>query len=569
MKKPCLNPRPRRLTASLASLSAAAVFIASASLVGATDVTPARLLNAEKEPQNWLTYYGNYKGWRYSKLAQINTTNVQKLTVQWAFVPGAEEDFQVTPIVADGVMYITSPMHTVYALDATNGRILWRHNHKFPEKMPAAVWGPSKHRGVSLAGDRVILTTNDGQILSLDAKTGEQQWGIQAADYQAGLGFNQPPLIVGDKAIVGTFTAEFATRGFVAAYDVHSGKEVWRFNTVPGPGEPGNETWAGDSWKYGCGPVILPPTYDAELNLIYVGTGNPCPMWNGDVRKGDNLYTNSMLALNPDTGRLVWYKQLIPHDVWDLDTFGEVVLVDTRIDGHPVRAALQAGKSGYFYAMDRAEGRFLYAKPFVSRITWAKGLDSEGKPIPGVGPGSSAETICPAALSGGKSWNQTAYSPKLDYLFIPAGDVCVDVKQAEVNPTPKASDLHIGGQPEKASSSGGTLTAFDVKTGEPKWQYKSLYPMRSSVLATAGGVLFTGDLESNVLAFDARDGRLLWKFPAGSMPQNSITYSVGGKQYVAVGVGWGQVLANFLPSYVPKLAQVPRGSLLLVFGLPD
>jgi alcohol dehydrogenase (cytochrome c) len=424
--------------------------------------------------------------------------------------------------------------------------------------------GPSKHRGVSLAGDRVILATNDGQILSLDAKTGKQQWTTQAADYQAGLGFNQPPLIVGDKAIVGTFTAEFATRGFVAAYDVHR-REVWRFSTVPGPGERGN--LGRRLLEVQLRAVILPPTYDrAEPDLC---RDRPCPMWNGDVRKGDNLYTDSMLALNPDTGRLVWYKQLIPHDVWDLDTFGEVVLVDTRIDGRPVRAALQAGKSGYFYAMDRAEGRFLYAKPFVSRITWAKGLDSEGKPIPGAIPGSSAETLCPGALSGGKSWNQTAYSPKLDYLFIPAGDVCDDVKQAAVNPTPKASDLHFGGQPEKWSSGGGTLTAFDVKTGEPKWQYKSRYPMRSSVLATAGGLLFTGDLESNVLAFDARDGRPLWSFPAGSMPQNSVTYSVEGKQYVAVGVGWGQVLANFLPSYVPELAQVPRGSLLLVFGLPD
>ena len=194
--------------------------------------------------------------------------------------------------------------------------------------------------------------------------------------------------------------------------------------------------------------------------------------------------------------------------------------------------------------MDRAEGRFLYARPFVSRITWAKGLDREGKPTPGAVPGGSAETLCPGALSGGKSWNQTAYSPKLDYLFIPAGDVCDDVKQADVNPTPKASDLHMGGQPEKWSSGGGTLTAFDVKTGEPKWQYKSPYPMRSSVLATAGGLLFTGDLESNVLAFDARDGRQLWKFAAGSMPQNSMTYAVDGKQYVAVAVGWGQVLAN-------------------------
>jgi len=553
----------------LAVLYAVAALATAPAVTQAGDVTADRLLHTDREPQNWLTYYGNYRGWRYSPLAQINAGNVQKLTVKWSFVPGPDEDFQVTPMVADGVMYVTSPKHTVYALDATSGKILWRYNHKFPEKMAVSIWGPSKHRGVALARDRVILATNDGQVIALDAKSGEVKWSTKAADHEAGLGFIQPPLIVGDKAIVGTFTAEFATRGFVAAYDVATGKEVWRFDTVPGPGQPGNETWSGDSWKYGCGPVILPPTYDAALNLIYMGVGNPCPMWNGDVRQGDNLYTNSIVALDPDNGRLAWHRQLIPHDVWDLDTFGEVVLIDTQIGGKPRRALLQATKGGYLYALDRTEGRFLYAKAFVPRITWAKGLDSDGKPIPGAVPGSTTETLCPGALSGAKSWNQTAYSPQLDYIFIPAGDVCDDVKQADVNPQPKPGDLHLGGEAKKWSNGGGLLTAFDVKTGDMRWQYKSRYPMRSSVLATAGGLVFTGDLESNVLAFDARDGRLLWKFAAGSMPHNSMTYSVSGKQYVAVGVGWGQVLANFLPSYAPELANVPRGSLLLVFGLPD
>jgi len=535
----------------------------------AGNVTPARLLNSDKEPQNWLTYYGNYKGWRHSNLSQINTNNVKNLAVSWSFVPGAEESFQVTPVVEDGVMYITSPMHAVYALDATNGRILWRRNHEFPDNMPAAVWGPNKSRGVALAEGNVYFATNDGKIISLDAKTGKENWTVQSAPYESGLGYNQPPLIVGDLAIVGTFTAEMANRGFVAAYDIHSGKEVWKFNTVPGPGEPGHETWTGDSWKYGCGPVILPPTYDPELNLIYSGVGNPCPMWNGEVRPGDNLYTNSIIALNPINGQLIWHRQLIPHGVWDLDTFGEVVLVDTRINGRAARVALQAGKNGYFYAMDRTEGRFLYAKPFVSRITWAKGLDSEGKPDPGVVPGDESQTLCPGALSGAKSWNQTAYSPELDYLFIPAGDVCDNVKQADVNPDLKPGDLQLGGQPDKWSSGAGTLTAFHVSTGAAKWQYKSPYPMRSSVLSTAGGLVFSGDLEGEVLAFDARDGKVLWKFPVGSMPQNSITYSVNGKQYVAFGVGWGQVLANFTPAYVPELAKVPRGSLLMVFALPD
>ncbi|MBI1397850.1 MAG: PQQ-dependent dehydrogenase, methanol/ethanol family [Betaproteobacteria bacterium] len=565
------NPRPRSRSCarSIVDILAAGALALCAFSTHASDVSPQRLLHTDSEPQNWLTYYGNYKGWRYSELSQVNTDNVKDLTVKWTFLPGAEEDFQTTPIVVDGVMYIATPKNTVYALDATNGKILWRHDHKLPDNMPVQLWGPSKSRGVSVSGNQVFLATGDGQIIALDAKTGSENWHTVAADYKAGNGFIQPPLIVGDLAIVGTFTAEIATRGFVAAYNVHTGKQAWRFDTIPGPGQPGHETWAGDSWKHGCGPVILPPTYDADMDLIYFGVGNPCPMWNGDVRKGDNLYTNSIVALHPETGRLEWYHQLIPHGVWDLDTFGEVVLVNTRINGRPVRAALQAGKSGYFYAIDRTEGQFLYAKPFVSRITWAKGLDDEGRPIPGVVPGDTTQTLCPGAVSGGKSWNQTAYSPKLDYYFIPAGEVCDNVKQAEVSPTAKPGDLILGGKFESAKGSGGSLTAFDVKTGQPVWKYNSPFPMRSSVLATAGGLLFTGDLESDVLAFDAANGKVLWKFPAGSMPQSSITYSVNGKQYVAVGVGWGQVLANFLPAYMPELAKVPRGSVLLVFALPD
>ncbi len=535
---------------------------------GATEVTPERLRDTAAKPHNWLTYYGNQRGWRYSGLDQINTANVAELSVAWTFVPGPEEDFQATPIVVDGVMYLVSPQHTVFALDARNGRILWRYDHAFPDEMPVSAWGPMRHRGVGVARDLVILPTNDGQVVALDAATGEKRWAVQVADYRVGQGFNFPPLIVGDKAIVGSYTMEFATRGFLAALDVGTGEELWRFWTVPGPGEAGNETWAGDSWKGGCGPVILPPTYDAELDLIYSGTGNPCPMWNGDARKGDNLYTDSMLALNPHDGELVWYEQLIPHDVWDLDTFGEVVLIDTEVRGRQAKLAVQAGKSGFFYAMDRVEGEFLYAKPFVERITWTLGLDERGKPIPGAVPGETSATLCPGALSGGKSWNQTAYSPALDYLFIPAGEVCDEVKKVEVPPDQPPDALLPGGEVQGASSAGGSLTAFDMKTGEPVWRFESPFPMRSSVLATAGDLLFTGDLESRVLALDARSGELVWQFAAGSMPQNSITYAVDGRQYVAVGVGWGHVLANFMPGYAPALKSVPRGSLLLVFALP-
>lgn len=533
-------------------------------------VTAQRLLNADKEPGNWLSFYGNYQGWRYSPLKQVDTSNVGRLSVKWTFLPGPEEAFQAVPIVVDGNMYLISPQHSVFALDATNGKLLWRYTHKFPEKMPAKFWGGGKHRGVAVTGEKILMTTNDGKVLALDRQNGKVLWENQAADVLQGQGFMVPPTIVGNKAIAGVATSEFATRGFIAAYDTDSGKEVWRFNTTAAPGEPGGETWTGDSWKYGCGPVWMPPTYDATLNLIFVGTGNPCPMWDGDVRKGDNLYTNSILALDPDTGKLRWHYQVTPHDVWDLDAQAEVMLVDAVVDGRTRKLALQAGKNGFFYGFDRVEGRYLYGKPAVSRITWTKGLGADGRPAPGVVPGNATEDLCPGALSGAKGPENMSYSPQLNLVFIPLGDVCDQVKKLEANPEPKPGDLHFGGEFKgKNTANGGYVRAFDVTTGQLKWTHQSPYPVRTSTLATAGGLVFAGDLEGNAIALRADDGRPLWKFPTSSVPMTSMSYAVNGEQYIAYSVGVGQVLANVLPVYIPEAANIPRGAMLVVFALPD
>ena len=548
--------------------------IGTAALFGLTggalsdDVSYERLLNADKESQNWLTYYGNYKGWRYSALNQINTTNVKRLVVKWAFQTGPNSNFQVTPLVVDGVMYLANNENEVFALDAATGKMLWRYTHEFPdqEKMPLRIWGAKINRGISIAMGKVLMGTWDAHLVALDAKTGKLLWKVQGGDYEAGYAFTSPPLIVKDKAITGIVTGEMPNRAYISAYRIDSGEMLWRFYTVPGAGEPGSETWGGDSWQYGCGAAWIPGTYDPELNLVYIGTGNPCPFWDGDVRPGDNLYTDSIVALDAGTGKLKWYFQTTPHDVWDLDAMAELVLIDTAIQGKPVKALFQANKNGYFYALDRTNGRLLYAKPFISRINWTKGLDPTGRPIPGIVPTPEGADICPG-FGGGKNWNHMAYSPKIGYAYIPAVDQCHRVKV--VSAKPRKGTLYLGGEGLLLGEAAhGLLEALDVKTGEIRWQHRTKYPMPASVLATAGGLVFTGDQEGNALAFDAANGKLLWSLNTGSGLHGSpISYAVGGKQYIAVPSGWGGLWGYYQPEAFPERANATWGSTLFVFGL--
>jgi alcohol dehydrogenase (cytochrome c) len=535
------------------------------------EVTSERLLHADQEPHNWLMYYGNYQGWRYSPLPQINTTNVQRLVVKWKFHTGSgDENFQVTPLVVDGVMYLTNQRNEVFALHAETGKILWRYTYfhiEFSPQMPGRFWGHAQHRGVAIAQGKVFLATQDAHLVALEARSGEVLWKTPAGDYEAGHEFTSPPLIVKDKAILGIVTGEKPTRGFIDAYNLQTGKRLWRFYTVPGPGELGHETWGGNSWQYGCGPAWLPGTYDAALHLVYIGTGNPCPMYSGEERPGDNLYTSAIVALDPETGQLKWYFQVIPHDLWDYDSANELVLVDMAVDGKPVKALLQASKNGYFYALDRTNGRLLYARPFVEKITWTTGLDVAGRPSPGAFPTPEGALICPGAF-GAKSWNHMAYHPARGQVYIPASDMCQRVTQVRVPPRP--GRMYYGGEGRVlGAGADGILKALDVQTGEMRWQYRSKYPLMASVLATGGGLVFTGDVEGNALAFDAANGDVLWTFRTGSGHRGSpMTYAVGGKQYIAVPSGWGGVAAGAFSRAFPALAEAPRGSTLFVFGLP-
>ncbi len=534
------------------------------------EVTYERLLNADQEPHNWLTYYGNYRGWRYSALSQINTMNVKHLVVKWAFQTGPEENLQVTPLVVDGVMYITNEKNHVFALDAATGKMLWRYNYELPDpgKMPARIWGAGIHRGVSLAKGKILMGTSDGSLVALEAKAGKLLWKVQVGHFEEGQAFTSPPLIVKDKAIIGVTTLEMPSRGHIDAVDIETGRSAWRFYTIPGPGEPGHETWGGDSWQYGCGAASMPGTYDPELNLVYIGVGNPCPQLYGEARQGDNLYTNSILALDPDSGRLRWYFQTTPHDIWgNFEAMDEMLLVDTEIHGAPVKALLQANRNGHFYALDRTNGRFFYAKPFVSRINWTKGFDERGRPIVSGAPLAEGSVTCPGYV-GGKSWNHAAYSPRAGLVYVPATDMCRRFLKL-VRQTPRRGVLYLGGETELLREGAhGAIKAIDVKTGEMRWQYRSRYPVTASVLATAGGLVFTGDLDGNALALNAESGELLWKFSTGSGHRGSpVSYAVADKQYIAIPSGWGGVLANLFPQAFPELADATRGSTLFVFGL--
>jgi alcohol dehydrogenase (cytochrome c) len=332
-------------------------------------VTTQRILDAAREPQNWLTYSGTYRSWRYSTLDQINVSNAAALTVRWVFQTGSLGQFETTPLVIDGILYGTGQDNRAFALDARTGRAIWRYQRSLPDKIQACCG--MVNRGFAALGSRLFMGTLDAHVIALDSKTGNVVWDVTAADYRAGYVFTVAPLVVKDKIIVGVAGGEYGVRGFVDAYSAETGKRLWRFNTVPGPDEAGHETWQGDSWKTGGAPAWLTGSYDPELNLIYWGTGNPSPSDYGVERKGDNLYSNTMLALDADTGKLKWHYQFTPHDLHDYDSTQVPVLVDEEWQGQPRKLLIQANRNGFLYVLDRTNGQFLQAKPFAE-VTWAK-----------------------------------------------------------------------------------------------------------------------------------------------------------------------------------------------------
>ncbi|HSP68571.1 MAG TPA: PQQ-binding-like beta-propeller repeat protein [Bryobacteraceae bacterium] len=497
-----------------------------------------RILHASQEPQNWLTYSGTVSGQRYSPLTQITPANVKNLELAWIWQAQSQARFEATSLVVDGVLYTVQAPNDVVALDAVTGRVLWTYTYAPAPRARASGGGGQPNRGLAILGETLFIGTLDAHLLAINAGTGKLVWNTTVADVtdpacQGHLCYviTHAPLVVKDKVIVGVGGGEGPIRGFIAAFDVTTGKEVWRFYTIPAAGEPGSETWSGDSWKTGGAGVWNTGAYDPDLNLTYWGTGNPYPPWDGKTRPGDNLYTDSVVALDADTGKLKWQYQFTPHDVMDWDATEIPVLADIQWQGRPRKVMLWANRNGLMYVLDRSTGQFLMGKPFVE-VNWMTGFDEKGRPtqVPGQLDDPEKTNIVPWLAA--TNWYPPSYSPNTGLFYIPSWE--------------------RGSMQRRPSPSYGAIRAFDPETGEKKWEFKRNDAIfTAGALTTASDLLFTGvggdyysgDAAARLVngyfyALDARTGQLLWQMSlAGSVQSGPMSYSVGGKQYIAVTAG--------------------------------
>jgi len=502
----------------------------------AAQVTAERIIRAEREPGNWVTYSGNYQGHRYSPLDQINTTNAARLKPVWMYQINDPGQFETSPLVVDGILYISEPPSNATALDARTGRPLWMYRRPIPPDV--RVCCGQVNRGLAISGDTLYLGTVDAHLIALDARTGHVRWDVVVADYKTGHAITAAPLVVKEKVIVGTSGGEYGIRGFLDAYEAETGKRAWRFWTVPGPGEPGHETWANDSWKTGGAPTWVTGSYDPELNLLYWGTGNPGPDYNGAPREGDNLYANSLLAIDPDTGKLKWHFQFTPHDVHDWDANHVPVLAEATVRGKARKVVAVANRNSFYYLLDRVTGEFLLGTPFAKQ-TWAKGLDDRGRPVllEGKSPSLTGTMVYPG-LHGGTNWFSPSYSTQTGLFYVAAREEATSfyLGVPEYHPGIFFSAGGYRGIP--GLEPWGAVRALELATGKRVWEFPLHSPPWSGMLSTAGGLVFGGTNEGHFFALTAASGQPLWRFPTGGPVQsNPISFLSNGKQLVAVAAG--------------------------------
>ncbi len=495
-----------------------------------------RLLNAGEEPENWLMYSGQYNSQRHSQLDQIHRRTVGDLRVEWVYQFHTLSVVETSPVVVDGMMFITESPSTLIALDAVTGGRFWTYQHPVPDKMTLCCG--QNNRGVAVLGDKVYLGTVDGRLIALDATTGSILWNVEVGGAASGFSITSAPLIVKDMVITGVGGGEYGVRGYLDAYDAETGERRWRFYTIPGAGEPGNETWGGDSWKYGGAPTWLTGSYDPELNLIYWGTGNPAPDWNADLRPGDNLYSDAVVALDADSGELRWYFQFTPHDTHDWDATQIPVLVDAEWEGQPRKLMLWANRNAFYYVLDRESGEFLHANAYAKQ-TWAEGIDEHGRPIliPNMDPTEEGIEVYPS-IAGATNWNSPSFSPATGLFYTFASDAADSVYKREDEY--EEGDLYLGGYFKEADYSESfvaAIRALDPITGELRWEYEldTTDQWRAGILTTAGGLLFSGSGDGYVFALDDRTGEDLWHMNVGGHVHAApMTFSVDGRQYVSV-----------------------------------
>jgi len=527
-------------------------------------VSPERLLNADQEPGNWLLYSGDYDGQRHSDLARITPANVGDLELKWIWQvrsrAGASEKFEATPLVFDGVMYTVSPPNDVIALDPLTGRVFWTFS--YTPDAEARVCCGRVNRGLGIHGDTLFMGAIDGHLMAIDRISGALKWDVALGDPALGYAITVAPLVIGNKVIVGPAGGEFGIRGFIAAYDVETGEQLWRFNTIPGPGEANFDSWADPAkkaWEIGGGSIWSTGSYDPELNLMYWGVGNPGPDWNGDSRPGDNLYTESVVALNPDTGERVWHYQFTPHDEMDYDSTQVPVLADIMWQGSPRKVLMTANRNGVFYVLDRTTGEFLLGKPFVA-VNWMDGFDEKGRPNRLLSPTPEGTFIMPNN-QGATNWYPPSYSPVTGYFYVPSWmDTYSVYTKRPVEYVPGQN--YVGAYPtmampalsvrpvnqRKPEEGYGAIQAIDPQTGDIVWRHEMVNVTDSGVLSTASNLVFAGGREGFFYALNATTGEELWRQNlGGQVASGPISYEIEGKQYIAVSAGAG----------------------LFVFGLPE
>jgi alcohol dehydrogenase (cytochrome c) len=527
-----------------AFLVGALIAFAATVLSAQSPVTWERILHSAREPHNWLIYSGDVFNQRHTLLAQITPANVKDLQLQWVWQARSLEKFEATPLVVDGVLYTVQAPNDVVALDAATGRVFWTFPYQ-PASSARTCCG-RVNRGLAILGDTLFMGTIDAHLLAIDARSGQLVWDTTVASAADRYSITHAPLVVKDKVLVGVAGGDMGIRGFVAAYDAKTGQEVWRFYTIPGPGEPGNETWSGDSWKTGGAAVWNIGAYDPETNLTFWGTGNPWPDWDGRSRVGDNLYSDSVVALDADTGRLRWYYQFTPHDELDYDSTQVPVLADIEYEGKPRKVMIWANRNGIMYLLDRVTGEFLRGKPYVA-VNWMDGFDEKGRPrrVPGRVPTPEGTLIQPAVF-GGTNWAPPSYSPRTGLFYVAVTENSSTI--AVLGEFPRAATQNPRAYPmgqvnlipnyNFESESHGSIRAYDPRTLDKKWEFKMSDITWAGVLTTATDLLFSGGKEGYFLALDARTGELLWRAAlGGQINAGPMSYAVGGRQYVAIAAG--------------------------------
>lgn len=502
----------------------------------APPVSYEQLRAADQSPNNWLTYSGSYDSQRFSRNDQIQPANVNTLRLVWERQYNTPEAIiETSPLVVGDLMFVTVPPNRVEALDTKNGSLLWTYDRDLPDRLSLCCG--YVNRGLSVLGSKLFFGTLDGHLVALDINSGNVLWDVEIGDYKLGYSITGAPLALKNLVVTGVAGGEYGIRGFIDARDAATGKEVWRFNTIPEPGAPGSDTWSGDSWKTGGGPTWITGSFDPESNVIYWPTGNPSPNFDGPERPGDNLYTNSVVALDPDHGTLLWHFQFMPHDVFDWDATEILVLLDADIAGKRQRVLAQANRNGFYYLLDAKTGQFLLAHAFAAQ-TWADRIDNNGRPVvnPATYPTAKGTTVYPG-VGGATNWWSPSYSPKTGLLYVSTmneGGVFHEGHSQYV-----AGEQFIGGSFEHFENTRpeGSVRALNAVTGEVQWEYRNSVFEVGGLLSTAGGLVF-GSQGGNFFALDAKTGRELWRVVTGGRIRAApITYTRSGKQMITIAAG--------------------------------